>query len=365
MRQTSGTAPLRPRAGEPYPDQVEERDRWILARRGARVPPDLTRPVAVFAERERDPAGRVVGGRVVLLASRECPWRCVMCDLWKTTTPDPVPPGVIPRQLDAAMGALSVVGGAEVIKLYNSGSFFDPRAVPPADYPAIAARLAGFARVVVECHPNLVGRRVLAFREQLDLAAGAVGRPAPRLEVALGLETAHPEVLEKLNKRLTLEQFRRAADFLRRHAVDLRVFILVQPPFLPPTAAVEWAVRSVDFAFECGAGVAVLIPTRPGNGALEALAAAGRFTPPRLSTLEAALDQCLCPARGRVFADLWNLEPLADCPHCFPLRGERLERINHEQTRRPPVVCRQCGAGQKTGQNCQETPSRAAWRRAG
>ena len=358
MHQTSGTAPLRPRAEEPYPDRMEERDRWILERRGARLPPDLTRPVAVFAEQERDPAGRVVGGWVVLLASRECPWRCVMCDLWKATTPEPVPPGGIPRQLDAALAAVPRAGRVEVLKLYNSGSFFDPRAVPPVDYPAIAARAAGFARVVVECHPNLVGRRIPAFREQLALAAEATGHAAPRLEVALGLETAHPGVLEKLNKRLTLEQFRRAADFLCRHGVDLRVFVLVQPPFLPPAGALEWAVRSVDFAFECGAGVAVLIPTRPGNGALEALAAAGHFTPPRLSTLEAALDRSLRPGQGRVFADLWNLEPLADCPHCFPARRERLERINHEQTLRPPVVCPQCGAGQNTGRECQETPSR-------
>jgi hypothetical protein len=174
----------------------------------------------------------------------------------------------------------------------------------------------------------------------------------------MGLETAHPEVLEKLNKRLTLEQFRRAADLLRRQGVDLRVFILVQPPFLPPADAVDWAVRSVDFAFHCGAAVAVLIPTRFGNGALEALAAAGHFTPPRLATLEAALDRSLAPTRGRVFADLWNLEAFSDCPACFPARRARLEHLNREQTRCPPVVCLRCGTGQKTGQERQETPSR-------
>lgn len=362
------TATTFPRFAEKvYPWNARARDEWVLSKRSARERPELTRPQAVFAESERGPDGRVAAVLTVLLTSRECPWRCVMCDLWKATTPEPVPPGMIPRQLDEALAAALRAGRAKVLKLYNSGSFFDPRAVPPADYPAIAARVTGFERVVVECHPNLVGRRVAEFRDQLRAAAEVASRPAPRLEVAMGLETAHPDVLEKLNKRLTLEQFRRAAEFLHRYDVDLRAFILVQPPFLPPAEAVEWAVRSVDFAFDCGASVAVLIPTRFGNGALEALAAAGLFTPPRLATLEAALDLSLRPARGRVFADLWNLEEFSDCPTCFPARRARLEHINLEQTRCAPVGCSRCGAGKKRGKKAKKSrvgdlPARQAQR---
>ncbi len=344
--------------GVPYPESGPARDRWVLARRGPRPAHDLTRPQAFFVEHERNAEGRVAPGLTVLLTSRECPWRCVMCDLWRGTVPGRVPPGLIPKQLAVALTGADPAVRDGFLKLYNSGSFFDPLAVPPADYPALAAQVAGFAQVVVECHPNLVARRVLEFQEQLRAAAAARGRPAPGLEVALGLESADPAVLARLNKRVNLEQFRRAADFLRRHGVALRVFILVQPPFAPPAGAVEAAVRSVDFAFACGAAVAVLIPTRPGNGALEALAAAGQFSPPRLATLEAALDRSLRPTQGRVFADLWNLEVFSDCPACFAARRARLERINHEQRRLPPVRCLHCGAGQKTTQESQETPSR-------
>ena len=65
--------------------------------------------------------------------------------------------------------------------------------------------MRGFERVIVECHPAFVSERCVAFRHLLG----------GRLEVAMGLETAHPEVLEKLNKRMTLEQFAAAASFLR------------------------------------------------------------------------------------------------------------------------------------------------------
>src|SRR5439155_2565678 len=111
---------------------------------------------------------------------------------------------------------------ARNIKLYNSGNFFDPRAIPPADYPAIARLVSGFERVIVECHPALLGNRCLQFREMLP----------GRLEVAIGLETVHPVVLEKLNKRITVDDFRRAAGFLASNWIDLRIFLLVRPPFL-------------------------------------------------------------------------------------------------------------------------------------
>ena len=36
----------------------------------------------------------------------------------------------------------------------------------------------------------------------------------PELQVAMGLETVHPEILRKLNKRMTLEDFENTVKFL-------------------------------------------------------------------------------------------------------------------------------------------------------
>ncbi len=154
-----------------------------------------------------------------------------------------------------------------------------------------------------------------------DLLIGQAGRTLVRggsvLEVAMRHETVHPAVLEKLNKRLTLEQFRRAGRFLRDNGIALRVFVLVKPPFLTEIEALEWAKRSLDFAFDCGATVVCAIPTRFGNGALERLAESGAFSPPWLTTLEATLEYGLRLRRGRVVADLWDLEQFEDCAACF------------------------------------------------
>ncbi len=168
--------------------------------------------------------------------------------------------------------------------------------MPPADYRAIASAVAGFSRVIVESHPALIGPRV---DEWLDaLRAEAVGGSQPRLEVAMGLETAHPDALERLNKRMTLDQFRRAAGQLARRDVALRAFVLVAPPFVAASEQTHWLRRSVDFAFECGASAVSLIPMRDGNGAVEALAAEGLYHAPTLDEFEAAVDAVDRPRRA-------------------------------------------------------------------
>lgn len=317
-----------------YPETQSERDKWILTRRAksrsGRNRLDPMRPWAFFVEDERDSSGEIVPVATVFLTNRECPWRCLMCDLWKNTLTETIPKGAIPAQIEYALAHLQT---ARQIKLYNSGNFFDPCAIPIDDYPAIAHLVAAFERVIVECHPALIGENCFWFKERVPR----------RLEVAMGLETAHPEILEKLNKRMTLNQFASAANRLHEHDIDLRTFILVKPPFMSEEEALYWAQRSLDFAFDCGATAATLIPTRAENGAMEALTATRDFLPPRLATLEAVAAYGIGLGPGRVFADLWDLKPGVECPHCYPERIARLRTMNLRQSIAEAVSCAHCG----------------------
>ncbi|HEX4608098.1 MAG TPA: hypothetical protein VH092_07825 [Urbifossiella sp.] len=286
-------------------------DDGVLARRPPRNPVSADRPYAYLVEPEPAADGRVVDVATLFLTNRECPFRCVMCDLWKNTLADSVAPGQIPEQIRWALGQLPP---AQHLKLYNAGSFFDPRAIPPDDYPAIARLAAPFERVIVECHPRLVGRRCREFHALL----------AGELEVAMGLETVHPDVLPRLNKQMTLDDFARAARDLRGAGAAVRAFILVRPPFLTDDEGLEWAKRSLDFAFSVGVGCCSLIATRGGNGTMEELARAGHYAPPSLGALEAALEYGLSLRAGRVFLDLWDVEK--GCPDT-PDRAARIARL--------------------------------------
>ncbi|MES2221293.1 MAG: radical SAM protein [Acidobacteriota bacterium] len=291
---------------------------------------DPMRPWSFLVEEERSAAGNVVQIATVFLTNRECPWRCLMCDLWQNTLTSDTPIGAIPAQINFALQNLRP---ATQIKLYNSGSFFDRKAIPPQDYASIAQLVAPFERVIVECHPALVGEDCLRFRDHLSA----------RLEVAMGLETVHPEILNRLNKRMSLYQFQEAADRLRENDIDLRVFILVKPPFMPQAEVLEWTSRALEFAFNCGATAASLIPTRAGNGAMEDLAASGDFSPPSLATLEVAAASGIALHRGRVFTDLWDLRRRPVCTYCHEARIARLHTMNLEQSILPGVACENCG----------------------
>lgn len=333
------------KAGTAYPANAAARDHFILDRRAGRPRHDPWRHQGVLVENERTADGRIVRAATVFLSGRECPWRCVMCDLWRYTTVEDTPRTAIPAQVAAACEELRRrADGVSLLKLYNSGSFFDPRAVPVEDYDEIAARLDGLARVVVESHPALVGPRLDRFLEALNrqCASGLV-----QLEVAMGLETAHPEALQSLNKRMTVEDFAAAAGYLRERGVSVRTFLLIAPPFVPPDDQEEWLLRSIEVAFSAGASVVSLVPTRAGNGAMEALAAVGAFSPPGLDDVERSLARALAAhgAKGRIFADLWDLQRFSTCATCFGARRARLDAINVDQRVLPRPSCAACGVG--------------------
>lgn len=304
-------------------------DAEIVAARPARLDADVSQPYAYLVEPEVSAHGVLEDVATVFLTNRECPFRCLMCDLWRHTTETTVPSGAIPAQIDYALRRLPP---ARHIKLYNGGNFFDRKAIPPDDYAAIASLVMGFSTVIVENHPSLCGDACLRFRDLLD----------GRLEVAMGLETAHPAVLDRLNKRMTLDDFERAVSFLLRHDIDVRAFILLRPPFMTEEEGVEWAVRSIEWAFDRGVRCCSVIPTRSGNGILDRLKREGLFSPPSLTSMERVLEDGIRMGQGRVFMDLWDAERFYDCTRCGPARRDRLERMNHTQTVQPPVVCAVC-----------------------
>jgi radical SAM enzyme (TIGR01210 family) len=305
--------------------------RELLAARGPKNRVDPRRPYAFLVEQERSAESQMEDVATIFLTNKECPFSCVYCDLWKNTTDSAVQPGDIPAQIDYALSRLPP---AKTIKLYNSGNFFDPQAIPPKDHQAIISRVRSFDRVIVENHPSLVSEKCVRFRDELG----------SELEIAMGLETVHPAVLPRLNKQMTVEDFVAAASFLRRHAIHVRAFVLLMPPFMPANEAVQWAVHSVAIAVQAGVTCTAVIPTRGGNGLMEQFAVQGEFTPPTLAMLEETLSATFRLVEfqsqsARVFVDLWDLERLSTCSRCGPLRKQRLKTMNDEQRLLPVVNC--------------------------
>ena len=317
----------------------------ILDARGPKNRVDPQRPYACLVEQERAADGRIRNVGTVFLTNRECPFRCLMCDLWKNTTDVSITADQLESQIDFAVEKLGTLlqHGEKIhhLKLYNSGNFFDRQAIPGESFERLTrfvndppGDIFQLENLVIENHPRLVGAECIEFARSI----------APRLEVAMGLETIHPAILQRLNKRMTLDDFRSATRTLRENSIAVRAFILLKPPFLDEPQGIHWALKSLEWAFQIGVQCCAVIPTRRGNGAIDQLGEEGWFSEPQLRSLEQVMDLGLRHSEpgGRLFVDLWDVDRFEACDHCRRDRVQRMERMNRMQAHVPHISCEKC-----------------------
>ena len=181
--------------------------------------------------------------------------------------------------------------------------------------------MQGFRTVIVENHPKLCGPEIGQFQELIGT----------QLEVAMGLETSDPETLARLNKQMTIDDFAGACEMLKQLGVQIRAFVLLRPPGVSEDEGIRQAIESVRFAFDHGVSCCAVIPTRSGNGILNQLEQSDWFKSPTLSSLEAVMDCTVAWRRGRVFADLWDIERFAVGESNVAERVRRLDTMNLTQ----------------------------------
>jgi radical SAM enzyme (TIGR01210 family) len=294
--------------------------------RGNKNPVNPQMPYGYLVEKERTVSGKIEDTGIIFLTNRECSFHCLMCDLWKNTTDETVSIGSIPNQIQWALNQMSEI---KHLKLYNSGSFFDVKAIPEEDYGEIASLLENLETVIVECHPRLISEKCLKFRDLLK----------PDLQIGLGLETINPDILLKLNKQMTVDDFRNSVGFLTKHGIRSRAFILLRPPLLSESEGIYWAERSIDFALNAGVECCTIIPVRAGNGAMDFLMEIGDFNVPDIRSLETVLEYGIGLRAGRVFADVWDLGLFSNCSRCLDRRTDRLINMNLSQEIGTVVDC--------------------------
>jgi hypothetical protein len=242
----------------------------------------------VFSEAELTRNGIVEDHNIILTTNKECPFKCVMCDLWQNTLDYRIEQGVITTQVK---NALNTLPGAKHLKLYNAGSFFDKQSIPKQDTFDIADMITEYETLIVEAHPKLINTSCFEFADYL----------APQLDVAMGLETVDPSVLPRLNKNMTLDDFERATTNLLEHDIFVRAFILLRTPWQNEEEGVYWAKESIDFAQSIGVECCTVIPLRP-NTRIENV----DFEPPLKESLVEVVAEGISQKKGRVLGDMWD-----------------------------------------------------------
>jgi hypothetical protein len=242
-----------------------------------------------------------------------------MCDLWKNTLTESVQPGEIPLQISYALNQLPP---AESIKLYNSGNFFDPKAIPYADHREIAELTHHFSNVIVENHPRLCTNVCNDFMNLINPAS---------FEIAIGLETCHEPSLKWLDKSFELRDFEMAVKLLRNSGIYVRVFLLLGLPGLSREDSIEWTLRSIAYAANLGADCFSIIPTRSDSPAFQKSKEDGSFFEPTGDQIEETFERALQLKAGRVFMDLWDAKRFFSTSSSTELRIKRIESMNLHQ----------------------------------
>lgn len=121
-----------------------------------------------------------------------------------------------------------------MVKIFTSGSFFDPFEVPPAFLADAAGAFRG-KLLIAETRPEyILEETIRSFTEALD--DGSWKTP---LYCAIGLETSNDAIREKcINKGFSFADFRNAAHRAHAAGAGVKAYFLFKPLFLTEGEAV-------------------------------------------------------------------------------------------------------------------------------
>ncbi len=217
---------------------------------------------------------------------------CTMCGYNNDSAGEPVPPEAIVAQFEAALAKHDAglgSAGDVVVKIFNSGSFFDEQEIPAVTQEAIlrlAAAIPQVKEVAVESRPEFVDA-ASASRFKACLRGGQAG------EVGIGLETWNDDVrADFINKGFTRGQFMQAHEHLQAAGLGTKAYLLLKPPFLDERAAFNDAVSSIEHVMALGVSTVSINPVAiHAHTVVEWLWERGMHRPPWLRTVRLLLQR--------------------------------------------------------------------------
>ena len=224
-------------------------------------------------------SGKISDAMVVIMRTSGCCWAkaggCTMCG-YRQASLNVVTEDDLNKQVDEA---LSKYKGEPFVKIYTSGSFLDEKEIPRAIRERMMKEFSGCERILFESRPEFVKKEVLATLPKT-------------VTIALGLESSDPDILEvSINKGFTPEDSRRAGMMIKEAGLTVRTYLILKPPFLTESAAIEDAVRSAKFADEFSDEISIN-PLNVQRGTLaERLWRAGELRPPWIWSLAEVLKR--------------------------------------------------------------------------
>ncbi len=172
---------------------------------------------------------------VLVLKSGKCAWgKCIACGWGKI---DYGKPNLHKLKKVVDEFFAKIEKNVERVKIFCSGSFLDDDQFPSVirEYIARKCKEHGVKELVIESRPEFIKEeKIKPLLEHVNVV------------VAIGLEAADDEVLEKYRKGFKVKDFVNAAKILKKLSYKIRVYLMVNMPFVKDHKAL--LKKSVEFA---------------------------------------------------------------------------------------------------------------------
>lgn len=201
---------------------------------------DTRKPVSFWSEKDilND---SIVDAFVIIFRTQGCSWAlksgCSMCGYFNDSAWTKVSDDDLLKQFDTAMHKYN---NEPFVKIFTSGSFLDDKEIPFNVRKKILSKLYETAeKVSVESRPEYITDKKIREVKKIS--------NTKMFEVGIGLETANDDIRKNsLNKGFTYNDYKKAANILKKHDVSIKTYVLIKPPFLTEKESIDDAVNTVD-----------------------------------------------------------------------------------------------------------------------
>lgn len=206
--------------------------------------------------------GKAIKRVIIILRSTGCAWSlkeeggCLMCGhLCGTSKGIKISAENFVKQLDHEMGLYNFKN-YPMLCVYNSGSFFNTEEIPAKARKYIFNKINntnGIKRLIIESRPEFITDDILDEIENL--------LPNIEVEIGVGLETSNDIIRDLcMNKGFDANDFIKLANRMKKRKTKLLTYVLLKPPFITESEAIEDACRTIKFAFNVGTDIVSLEP---------------------------------------------------------------------------------------------------------
>ncbi|MFX0064065.1 MAG: archaeosine biosynthesis radical SAM protein RaSEA, partial [Candidatus Hermodarchaeota archaeon] len=193
--------------------------------------------------------GMPVLSQVIILSTRGCEWAlsnhggCSMCGYVNDSSRRDIDQSLVLKQITQALDkpAPSEDKTVQVVKIFNSGSFFDDKELRPQTRDQIFRQIAKnpeIQEIAVESRPEYINE------EKINVALNILGEK--KLIIGIGVESTSDRIrIECINKGFTFYDIKKATSLIIEREAFVKAYLLLKPPFLTEIESLWDTYRSV------------------------------------------------------------------------------------------------------------------------